>query len=49
MHFNGIKYTGFSNWLEASDNYGGAHSIENLCVSVGYVNNKAYITKIIRN
>ena len=49
IHFNGMNYTEFMSDLNASDNYGGAHSIENLCVSVGYVNNKAYITKIKRN
>ena len=49
IHFNGIRYTKFNDMLRASDISGGAHSIENLCVSVGYVNNKAYITKIKRN
>ncbi len=49
IHYNGIRYTGFGDGLQASSNYGDTHSIENLCVSVGYANNKAYITKIKRN
>ncbi len=49
IHFNGLRYSGFGNGLQASSNYGDTHSIDNLTISVGYSNNKAYITKIRRN
>ncbi len=49
IHNNGIRYTKFANNLRSSSNYGDTHSIINLTISVGYSNNKAYITKIIRN
>jgi hypothetical protein len=49
VHYNGIRFSEFGNGLRPLVNYGEAHSIDNLCVSVGYVNNKAYITKIKRN
>lgn len=49
IHYNGVRYAGFEENIRPSDNYGGAHNIENLCVSVGYFNNKAYITTIKRN
>jgi hypothetical protein len=49
IHYNGIRYSGFGNGLQASSNYGDTHSIDNLTISVGFANNKAYITKIKRN
>jgi hypothetical protein len=49
IHYNGFRYTEIGNDLMALNNSGNAQSINNLCVSVGYVNNKAYITKIKRN
>ncbi len=49
IHYNGNRYSGFRNDLSPLINYGDTHSIDNLCVSVGGFNNKAYLTKIKRN
>jgi hypothetical protein len=49
IHFNGIRYTEIDDGLINLNNSGSAYAIENVCISVGAVNSKAYITKIRRN
>jgi len=47
VHFNGISFTTVD-LPKASDAAGSIHAINNLAVSVGFSNDKAYLTKIIR-
>ncbi|MCK9281719.1 MAG: hypothetical protein M0P71_13920 [Melioribacteraceae bacterium] len=49
VHFNGKTYKRFQDELSSTENYGGAHTDGNICVTVGFHNNKAFLTKIRRN
>ncbi len=49
VHYNGKRYKGFIGKFNSISNYGGAHTDGNICVTVGFHNNKAFLTKIRRN
>jgi len=49
VHFNGVNYKIFDFPQIDPDNYGGIHAINDLSVSVGYSNNKAYLIIIRRS
>jgi hypothetical protein len=49
IHYNGKHYKGFIGQFNSLSNYGGAHTDGNICVTVGFHNNKAFLTKIRRN
>ncbi|MCK9279574.1 MAG: hypothetical protein M0P71_03040 [Melioribacteraceae bacterium] len=49
IHYNGKNYKGFIGQFNSLSNYGGAHTDGNICVTVGFHNNKAFLTKIRRN
>ena len=48
VHFNGVNYKIFNIPQIDPDNYGGIHAINDLAVSVGFTNNKAYLILIRR-
>jgi hypothetical protein len=49
IHYNGERYKGIIGGFHRSSSYGGAHTDGNICASVGFYNNKAFVTIIRRN